>query len=122
MATLNLRFEVNALDIFNRLNFDTTIHQAVRNWIETDMENWFNGQPELNKEEVQKLLEIFDKFQFDTDLTFKWLIGVSNLTQLTPKEMQYIETVEKETPMIQYYLPITIDLQRLYEFVTYTTV
>lgn len=123
MATLNLRFEVSALDIFNRLNFDTTIHQAVRNWIETDMENWLNGQTELNKEEVQKLLEFFDKrFQFDTNLIFKWLMGVSNLYQLTPKEMQYIETVEKETPMIQYYLPITIDLRRLYEFVAHTTV
>lgn len=123
MATLNLRFEVSALDIFNRLNFDTTIHQAVRNWIETDMENWLNGQTELNKEEVPKLLEFFDKrFPFDTDLIFKWLMGVSNLNQLTPKEMQYIETVEKETPMIQYYLPITIDLRRLYELVTYITV
>ena len=122
MATLNLRFEVSALDIFNRLNFDTTIHQAVRNWIETDMENWLNGQTELNKEEVPKLLEIFDKFQFDTDLTLRSLLGVSNLYQLTPKEMQYIETVEKETPMIQYYLPITIDLRRLYEFVAHTIV
>ena len=123
MATLNLRFEVSALDIFNRLNFDTTIHQAVRNWIETDMENWLNGQTELNKEEVSKLLEFFDKsFSFDTDLNFKWLMGVSNLNQLTPKEMQYIETVEKETPMIQYYLPITIDLRRLYELVSYATV
>ena len=78
MATLNLRFEVSALDIVNRLNFDTTIHQAVRNWIETDMENWLNGQTELNKEEVSKLLEFFDKsFSFDTDLNFKWLMGVS---------------------------------------------